>query len=413
MLRYSLKKSATDLYEYAGRNWLEIDLDKLDHNYLTIKSLLPEDTEIIPVIKADAYGHGALDIARVLNDLDTIPCFAVACLDEALFLRHNGINNKILLLSSNEMERYKEGIAEDFIFALPNLVVAKALDSAAKALGKKANVHIALDTGLGRLGFRTNREDSLEQVLKLKDFPNLNITGIYSHYATATGMDYSQAEPSESLADEFYELQTKRFVNFTERLEAEGMQFKTKHISNSSGLFAHHNTAFSAIRPGLSLYGVNSSENMGDTGLEPIMSWKTRVFDIKRLKAGESVSYERHFVAKKDTLVAVLPVGFADGYDRTLINKAKVLYKGKICPVLGIISMDMIMVDITKVGKEAKIGDEVTLMQDEAGKDKLNVYTLAKWRNVNYSSIFVGISKRVPKIYKRGNKYLELVKYLN
>lgn len=411
MFRYSFKKDNQNLYNYAGRNWLEIDLDKLDHNYRTIKSLLNEDTKIIPVIKADAYGHGALDIAKALNKLDTIPCFAVACLDEALYLRNNGIDNKILLLSSNEMERYKEGIAKDFIFAVPNLVVAKALDEAAKALGKQANVHVALDTGLGRLGFRTNREDSLAQVLKLKDFSNLNITGIYSHYATATGMDYSQEKPSESLADEFYELQTKRFIDFTKRLEAQGMHFKTKHISNSSGLFAHHNTAFSAVRPGLSLYGVNSSKNMGDTGLEPIMSWKTRVFDLKELKAGESVSYERHYVAKKDTLVAVLPVGFADGYDRTFINKAKVLYKGKICPVLGIISMDMIMVDVSQVAKEAKIGDEVTLMQDEAGEDKLNVYTLANWRNVNYSSIFVGISKRVPKVYKRGNKYLELVKY--
>ena len=400
-----------EIYKHSGRSWVEVDLSKLDHNYELIASLLADDTEIIPVLKANAYGHGALEVARSLEKYGP-KCFAVASLDEALFLREHGIKEDILLLSFNEVERLDEAINNDLSFAVSNYNFARILNKVAKEEGKVAKAHIALDTGLSRLGFSTDDETNIDKITKINELSNIHLVASFSHFATASGQDLSTGTEDKAKAREFLEQQFSEFMRFNDLLSKAGIKFEYKHIANSAAILTHKASNLDAVRAGAILYGINPLMDELDEDFSPIMSWKTRVLEIKHLKKGRTIGYDRTYKLDEDKTIAILAVGYADGYQRNMSFKAKVKYKDQLCPVLGLIYMDMISIDISKLSFKPKIGDEIVLMEASTAPDAINLYDLARWQDTSPYTITSSISSRIPRVFLRDGKAVKLEKFI-
>lgn len=402
-MREVILKKSEDLYKYIGRTWVEIDLNQLKTNFQIVKSMLAEKTGIIMVLKANAYGHGAVELAKEVSTFGPLG-FAVASLDEGLELREHGIEEPILLLSCNELERASEGIEADLTFSLISKEFGEKLSEAAKSLGKKAKVHVTLDSGMGRLGFKTDAINSLQEVEYLYNLGTLEFNGIYTHFATADGHDYSTGGDLRPLAEDYMKQQKQKFDDFVEDLEVRGIHIPLHHVSNSGAIVTKPDFHLEAVRSGIISYGIYPSENGFVPGVQPILSWKTRVMQVKHLKAGDTVSYDRHYVAEKDMTIAVLPVGYADGYDRDMNGSAQVQYKGIKCDVIGTICMDMLMIDCSGLDFEPQVGDVVDLISNELGNDYINVYNHASWRSTIPYEVCTSISYRSPRVYFRNGK---------
>ena len=397
-----------DLYLHSGRTWVEIDVEQLIKNYRTIKTSLKDETQIIVVLKANGYGHGSVEIAKTLSELDDAPSgFAVASLDEGLQLRENGINKDILLFSFNELERSAEAINADLTLTVASENFGAKVNQTASDLGKTAKVHLKLDTGMSRLGFNAFDDGVVDKMLDISKLENLDITGMYTHFATADGEDYSTGRDVHKLADEYFEMQLDKYLEVVSKLEERGLHIGLKHTANSGTIIAHKEAQMDAVRVGILVYGAYPSDNGYMAEIKPIMSWKTRVMQVKKIKAGTSVSYNRQYVAAKDMTIAVLPVGYADGYNRQMSGHAYVNYKGINCPVIGMVNMDIIMIDCSEVDSAAE-GDEVYLMLDHEGTD-VNVYHHSKWQGTIPYEIYTSIAQRVPRIYKRGKEIYKAV----
>jgi alanine racemase len=355
--------------------------------------------DIIAVIKADAYGHGALEVAPVLME-NGANKFAVAMLTEAIELRKGGITLPIMILGYTPVEQSEELIKYDIEPTIYSFSQAEELSKKAVALNKKAKLHIALDTGMGRIGFLPNGE-SLQQVKKISELPNIEIEALFSHFSSADEAD-----------KEYSHQQLEKFTYFYEELEKLGVKIKTRHISNSPSIIDLAEAHYEAVRPGIILYGYYPSKEVHkeNISLKPVMSIKANIVHIKTLKAGEYISYGRKFKTEKESVIATLPIGYADGYTRLLNNKAKVIINGQYAPVVGRICMDQCMIDVTHI-PGVKNGDEVILLGESEGCH-FNADDFAEAiGTINYE-ILCMVSKRVPRVYTLGGNVVKIRNYI-
>ena len=374
-----------------------VSLDAIAHNFAEMKKNIAKGTKIVAVIKADGYGHGAEAIARLIEDYDYIWGFAVATPEEALQLRTFGVKKPILILGIVFEEYFTQMIAKEIRLTVCTYEMAQKLSEEAQRQGRDVHIHIGLDTGMSRIGF-ADRQESVEEIKKISQLPNLKIEGMFTHFARADETDRSPAID-----------QLNRYLNFAKLLEDAGIQIPMKHCSNSAGIIRVPEANLNAVRAGITIYGIYPSNEVERdiVKLIPAMDLKSHISYIKTVEPGAAFSYGGTFTAKKEMKVATIPVGYADGYPRSLSNKGWVLIHGKKAPILGRVCMDQFMVDITKI-PDAKAGDEVTLI----GKDGKEFISIEKFGDLSgrFSYEFAcDISKRVPRVYiKDGKEWGEL-----
>lgn len=374
-----------------------VSLDAIAHNFAEMKKNIAKGTKIVAVIKADGYGHGAEAIARLIEDYDYIWGFAVATQEEALQLRTFGVKKPILILGIVFEEYFTQMIAKEIRLTVCTYEMAQKLSEEAQRQGRDVHIHIGLDTGMSRIGF-ADRQESVEEIKKISQLPNLKIEGMFTHFARADETDRSPAID-----------QLNRYLNFAKLLEDAGIQIPMKHCSNSAGIIRVPEANLNAVRAGITIYGIYPSNEVERdiVKLIPAMELKSHISYIKTVEPGAAFSYGGTFTAKKEMKVATIPVGYADGYPRSLSNKGWVLIHGKKAPILGRVCMDQFMVDITKI-PDAKAGDEVTLI----GKDGKEFISIEKFGDLSgrFSYEFAcDISKRVPRVYiKDGKEWGEL-----
>lgn len=367
------------------RTWAEIDLGALEHNFEAARRHLPASMKLLAVLKANSYGHGAVRIGRLLEG--RADYFAVAFTDEALELRHAGLETPILLLGHVPHSDFPMMVKYDISATMDDLSEAKLLSEAAVAAGKTAKVHIALDTGMTRIGLYCN-DASIETVAAIKALPGIEVEGIYSHFAAADCADQSYSH-----------LQLERFTEFCEKLEAAGIHIPIRHIQNSAGIIELA-TNFEMAREGIILYGMHPSGEVNLSrigGIRPVMSFKTHVVFVKTVPAGTPVSYGCTYVTPRETKIATLAVGYADGLPRLWSGKGHVLIDGRKAPIIGRICMDQCMVDVTDL-PAVQVGDTATLFGTD-GDAVLSADTLAETIGTIGYELVCNINPRVPRVY--------------
>ncbi len=361
----------------------EVDLAALRKNVDVLAATVGPGVGILAVVKADAYGHGALAVARALER--KVWGFAVSLVEEGVELRRGGIEAPIVVLGSFYGYSHRDVIA----FRLTPVVadegdVEKFARAADEMSSGRIGVHLKIDTGMSRLGVRLERLDDM--LARLKATPAVELAGLCSHLASADADDPTPS--TEQLA---------RFEEARRRVAAAGFAVPLTHVANSATTLRFGEARFDLIRPGLALYGYSASPAAAYTGLLPAMSLKSRIVALRDVPAGERVSYGGLWRADAPSRIATVPIGYADGYTRRMTGKAEVLVGGRRCRVAGAITMDMSMVDVSAV-EGVKIGDEVVLLGAQAG-ERIDADELADWAGTISWEIFCGISKRVPRVY--------------
>jgi len=366
----------------------EIELAALQHNFKIVRSALPGNTEILAVVKADAYGHGFMDISRELELLG-INAFGVAFLAEAIQLRKSGIDRPILLLGGVYPGQERKCIGFNLSTVVFTLEQAQALNQAAGTLFRKAQIHIKIDTGMGRLGIPYSETPAFLE--KLRKLPNIALEGVISHFASADELDEQGCN--------FTILQAERFEWVVAEARRSGFSPRYVHIANSAAALLGNFPCCNLVRPGITLYGaLPSPDFQGKLDLQPVMRLKSRIAMLKWVEAGTTISYARRFTARDRTLIASVPVGYADGYPRSLTNRGEVLVRGQRARVTGTVCMDWIMLDVTGIAG-VSVGDEVVLMGADPAGNCIHAEELAAWAGTIPYEIFCGISKRVPRVY--------------
>lgn len=367
------------------RVFAKISKEALESNIKNIKMALSDNVMLMPVIKADAYGHCALSVAKVLKPYADF--FAVAVIEEALQIKAEGIQTPIFILGYVSPQDFEEIVKNDIRIPIFTYEAAKKLSLTAQKLNKEAIIHIAIDTGMNRIGFKASKE-TVDIIKKISNLPNLFIEGIFTHFATADEKDQS-----------FTTLQNERFTNIVNAAEERGINIPIKHVSNSAAIISGHSLNYNMVRSGIVTYGLYPSNDVEKEklSLKPAMEYISHVVYVKTIEKGETVSYGRDFVAQKTTKVATIPVGYADGYPRALSNKGRVIINGEYAPIIGRICMDQFMVDVTHI-ESVKEGDTVTLFGSQ-GNATISVDEIAKLCNTINYEIICGLSKRVPRIF--------------
>ena len=373
-----------------------ISLDAVEQNFREMRKNIAEDTKMIAVVKADAYGHGAVPIAHLIENHDYIWGFAAATAEEAVHLRQAGITKPILILGIVFDEYFPELVQYDIRPAVCEYDEAKKLSDEAVLQNKTVHIHIALDTGMTRIGY-ADIPESVEEIKKIAELPNLEIEGIFTHFARADEYDRSPAM-----------VQLERYQDFSKRVEEAGVDIPLHHCSNSAGIIRVPEANLSIVRAGITIYGIYpSSEVERDiVKLAPVMELKSHITYVKDVPAGAAISYGGTYVADKKKRVATIPVGYADGYPRQLSNKGWVLIHGKKAPILGRVCMDQFMADVTEIDNVKK-GDEVTLL----GRDGDEFISIEEMGDLcgRFSYEFAcDISPRVPRVYIKDGKEAEV-----
>ncbi|MBR5343085.1 MAG: alanine racemase [Oscillospiraceae bacterium] len=368
------------------RTWAEISLPNIRHNYRAIRAALPKGCRFLGVVKADAYGHGALAVSKLLQD-EGAEYLAVSCLDEALELRGGGITMPILILGHTPHEYTETLIDNDIMQTVSALAKAEEYSAAATALGKTLRIHIKLDTGMSRLGFLCAGdyfEGGVENVARSISLPGLETEGVYTHFAV------SDAPGEENEA--YTRAQFRLFTDLIAEVERRAaFRFPIRHCANSGAVLHYPEMALDMARPGLLLYGYGDDENK--LGLRPCMRLVTTVSTIKHYEPGTSVSYGRRFVCQRRTRMGVLAIGYADGLPRILSNRCSFAAGEGFAPQCGSICMDMCMVDLTD-RPEVHVGDEVEIFGE---RSDLNV--LAEIAGTIPYELLCSVYKRVPRVY--------------
>ncbi|WP_019132529.1 alanine racemase [Peptoniphilus obesi] len=374
--------------------WIEVNLDKLVSNINKIKANISDKSFIISVVKYNAYSLGASEVVRTLLD-QGIDFFAVATMTEALALRKDFPNIKILILGHCELENYKEAIEKGIRLTIFNLEEARYLNNLAKSLKKKANIHIALDTGMGRIGFFCN-EDSVLEIEKINNLENVNIEGIFSHFAVA------DTDP------EYTKMQFNNFMKVIKALEEKNINIKIKHISNSQAILHYKEYNLDAVRPGIIQYGSDEGypSEFEDFKLDFVAELKAKISHIKTINPGDKISYGLIFTAKEKMKIATLPIGYADGILRQLSGKLDILVNGKRCKQIGNICMDQMMIDVT--GVDCKIDDEVVIFGKQ-GEEYIDIAEIAEIADEIVTSYICHLSYRLPRIYIKNNKKYKII----
>ncbi len=365
--------------------WAEIDLGAVRYNYRQVKKLVGNQTSVLVVVKGNAYGHGMFEVAKTLENAG-IDFFGVATLDEALYLREKKIKKPILVLGSVLPKEAEPAVKNNITLTLCHIELAKAIDRAAAKLKKKAEVHIKIDTGMGRIGvWHEGAFDFVRDILS--NFKNISVGGIYTHFSVAG-------------RDEFFTTyQLDAFNALLEELKHLGIDIPYRHAANSIAIVALKRAHLNLVRPGIIIYGMYPKRSFSNkVHLKPAMSLKTKIVFLKKTQPGMSISYGRTYITQKPTTIATLPIGYADGYGRILSNKAKTLVRGQTAPVVGKVTMDQIMIDVGHI-EGVKLGDEVVLIGRQGGNE-IRCEELARLAGTIPYEIVCSISNRVPRIYK-------------
>lgn len=376
-----------------GSTWLEIDLDAIAKNTRNIKKLIGQNKELMAVVKGNAYGHDVLEIVPIFLK-NGATRLAVARLEEGIFLRKAGIDVPILVLSATLKEEAETALMHDITTSACNISFIKKMNELSLKLKKKAKIHLKIDTGMGRLGVKP--EKAVDFIKKVLTFDHIIIEGIFTHFSVADEKDKKYTEE-----------QFRKFSEILKILEKEKIRIPLKHVSNSATLLDLEHMWLDMVRPGIALYGLYPSKEVKKViKLIPAQRFKTRIAFLKELPAEKSISYGRTYTTyKKNTIIASLPIGYADGYSRLLSNKGEVLVRGKRMPIIGRICMDQCMIDVTDLPL-VKIGDEVVLWGKQ-GNERITVEEIAdKLNTINYEITHLPDKKRVSKLFiKNGKPY--------
>ena len=379
-----------------------VSLDAIAHNFEEMKKNIAEGTKIVAVIKADGYGHGAEAIARLIEDYEYIWGYATATPEEALQLRDAGIDKPILILGIVFEEYYKELIAHEVRMTVCEYEMAAALSEEAVRQGRKVHIHIGLDTGMSRIGF-ADVPESVETIKKIAALPNVEIEGMFTHFARADETDRSPAIT-----------QLNHYLAFAELLEKAGVEIPMKHCSNSAGIVESlESNHMDMVRAGIAIYGMYPSDEVDHNSvkLTPAMEIKSCITYIKEIEAGTAVSYGGTFVADHTMKVATIPVGYGDGYVRSLSGKGDVLIHGKRAAILGRICMDQFMVDVTDI-PDVQEDDEVTLLGSD-GAECITMEELAEKSGGFHYEMICDIGKRIPRVYLKDGKVVGTKDYFD
>lgn len=367
------------------RAWAQVDLGAVIHNFDEAKAKIAPDMRLLAVVKADAYGHGATEVAHALESRADM--FAVATAEEALELRQDGIKGDILILGYAPDDSFDDLIENDITPTVDTLEEAYELNDTAERFGRRAKAHIALDTGMSRIGFCAN-EEGIAQIKEVCALPNIDVRGIFSHFSTADEEDKS-----------FSLIQKERFSSVCAALEAAGINIPIKHLSNSAGI-VDLPPCFDMARAGIILYGLYPSDEVKhDMELIPALSLYAKVNFLKEIDEGTAVGYGRTFVANKKTRIATLCAGYADGIPRMIARDGYVLLCGKRAKIIGRVCMDQMMIDVTDI-PDVKIGSVATIIGRD-GKEEITADEFARWAGTISYEILCGISKRVPRLYDK------------
>lgn len=371
--------------------WAEVYLDNIVHNIREIRRITDKKARVMAVVKADGYGHGAVEVARKVlgNGAERL---AVAILDEGLQLRRAGITAHILILGYTPEGQVETAIEHDLALTVYTMEGAEAVSRVAADKGTKAKIHIKLDTGMGRLGFLPE-EKSISDIVKIFHLPDIIVEGIFTHFATADEKDKTYTRE-----------QFERYMWVCSRLEEEGITLPIRHVANSAAIIDFPEMHLDMVRAGLILYGMYPSEdvNRARLSLKPAMALKTRVAHVKKLPPGCSISYGATFTTTRDSIIATLPLGYADGYTRLLSNKGEVLIKGCKAPIVGRVCMDQCMIDVTQI-EGVGVGDEVVLFGQQQGSVISAEDVAGQIGTINYEIVCM-VGKRVPRLYFEGGK---------
>lgn len=378
------------------RGYATIDLDKIYRNVERMKERLNQDTGIIAVIKTDGYGHGAVPIAKALDDI----CYgyAVATAYEGHNLRRHGITKPIFILGYTPDCTYDMVIKERMIPAIFRKEDAKALSDVAVKLGMKADINIAVDTGMSRIGYIPCTE-AVREVVDISNLPDIHIESIFTHFAKA---DYKDKT--------FAQKQLREFKEFVKKIEDSGVQIPIHQCANSAAMMEMSETSMSLSRAGISMYGLYPSEEMDHKAmkLEQAMSIYSHVVYVKEIEAGRGISYGQTFVAEKKMKIATIPLGYGDGYPRNLSNKGHVLIHGKKADIVGRVCMDQFMVDVT--GMDVNVGDKVTLAGVD-GKEEILIDDLAVLAGTFNYEFVCDLGKRIPRVYLKNREIVGIKDY--
>lgn len=377
--------------------WAEINLDNLIFNINEIKKK-SNNSEIIGVVKANAYGHGAVEVSKALLD-NGINRLAVANIIEAIELRESDINCPIMLLGISEDYAIDSILKYNVEPTVSSYNFAFKLNEKAKELNKNINIHIAIDSGMGRIGFKQEDKD-LADIIDISKLSNLQIESIFSHFSTADSKD-----------KEYSLKQIEIYNSFLNKLEASGVKINKRNLCNSAAIIDLPESHYDYVRPGIIQYGYYPSDEVDieHFNIKPVLTWKTRVIHIKELNEGEYIGYGKTFKTNRKSIIATLPVGYADGYSRGLSNKGKVIINGKLAPIVGNVCMDQFMVDITDI-PDVKLDNEVILL-GSCENVKFDAHDMAEVLNTISYEVLCLIGRRAPRVYIKDNKVLS-IRYL-
>lgn len=383
-----------------NRAWAQVNLDAITHNLKEIRRITNKNAEICGVVKADAYGHGFLEVSKTLIR-NGVTYLAVSMLDEAIQLREQNITTPILILSYTDPVRCDEIVLNNVTQTVFSYDLAKALSMSAQRLNRNVKIHIKIDTGMGRVGFLTGYS-SIKTIIEICKLPNLIVEGIFTHFASADEKDKS-----------YTYMQFEKFMNICNELKRVGIFIPIKHVCNSAGIMEFPHMHLDMVRPGIILYGMYPSEDVDKSKLDlvPAMTLRANITLVKDVEPGTCISYGRIFTTKRKSRIATIPIGYADGYLRTLTNKARVLINGQFAPIVGKICMDQCMADVTDITGEIKSGQQVVLIGEQGG----NRITMEEMANnlgtINYEVSCV-IGKRIPRFYYSYGKIYSVLNYL-
>lgn len=389
--------------ESLKRTWAEISLDNLTYNYHQIRNHVPPNVKFLGVVKADAYGHGAVAVSRHLEKLGA-EFLAVSNLEEAQQLRNNGIKLPILLLgfTPSKFAEYEadQGIRQE----VNEISFARRLNNSLEGTGKVLNIHLKLDTGMSRLGFFAyGRKETIQELVEISQMKNLHIEGVFQHFCVADSHNRDCLD--------FTELQYRRFCDMLDEMKAHGIEPEIRHCCNSAATILHPDYAMDMIRPGIATYGFAPDFCMeGDMELKQLLSLKSTISQIKEFDEGISISYGRMWKTPRKSRIAVMPIGYADGLSRRLSGNIEVLIRGKRAPQVGRICMDMCMVDVTDI-PEAQVCDTVTILGVD-GKDELLCSDMARQLDTITYEVTCDINKRVPRFYTEKGEIVDVMRYV-
>ena len=368
------------------RVYASVNLDNIYANMKALSDNTAEGTQMVAVIKTDGYGLGAVPIARTIDEL--VSAYAVATIDEALNLRRHNIAKPIYILGFIYEHRIEDAIVNDVRMSVFSYEMAQAISERATKLGRKAYIHIKVDTGMSRIGFMAD-ETAADTVKRISELSNIEIEGIFTHFLSSDSKDKTIAKN-----------QLTKFTDFVKFLKGKGVDIKLVHCSNSAGIIDMPEANMTEVRAGIALYGMYPSEevNKEAVALQPALELKSHVVFVKTVPAGTGISYGSTYITDKETRVATIPVGYGDGYPRNLSNKGYVIIAGKKCPILGRVCMDQFMVDVT--GMDIKEGDVATLVGND-GEECITVEELAEIAGTFNYEFVCDLGKRIPRVYYR------------